>query len=509
MLVYRSVWTENSLNTNGVLLHETASWLRSRGTKIEPVENQRQTLGTTHLDTWSVTTDMGRLLRIRLTERTLEKHEAWTTTATSLMTPTENILWVDVHAELADVWKREIAAPKLVKNLLLAGGQPQIGSDLMEVRPREIDDAESLLELIDWLESDERSVPVLILGINADQRIGIIQRATRAAETLAGVATVVVITEQLVATYNRLVPEDLCFLPGDAQLLLPGAPFEPENPALSFKVFGDDLGDNQKELGLLVARRIGMTSQWPEVPEAWSTYKELLTPLPDAHGSSLPSEQLHLDDEVKRLNEELKAYQDQLLLSNEMLEDSRQEIKRLESVYMSLALGPPLINVRGRSIASTISLARERLQSVRIAPGAEREIDSLDQHFNSSSWGDELGRAFAAFEQYAVDASNNKTKTDFKTWCARTGAYSEAKIAMHEAETTKRNTELVADRLFPIDILVEPSGQMVMLAHIKIQAKGGGIIPRLYFHDDTKGRTQKIHVGFIGPHNLVKHANWG
>jgi hypothetical protein len=42
-----------------------------------------------------------------------------------------------------------------------------------------------------------------------------------------------------------------------------------------------------------------------------------------------------------------------------------------------------------------------------------------------------------------------------------------------------------------------------MVAHAKIQARGSGHIPRVFFYDDTRGETQKIHIGFIGPHYLV------
>jgi len=66
----------------------------------------------------------------------------------------------------------------------------------------------------------------------------------------------------------------------------------------------------------------------------------------------------------------------------------------------------------------------------------------------------------------------------------------------------------MADRSFPISREVHESGKRVMTAHIKIQAKGNELIPRLYFFDDTRGLTKKVHIGFIGPHYLVKHGNW-
>jgi len=45
-----------------------------------------------------------------------------------------------------------------------------------------------------------------------------------------------------------------------------------------------------------------------------------------------------------------------------------------------------------------------------------------------------------------------------------------------------------------------------MQAQLKIQPGGGQDIPRLYFHDDTKGTTGKIHVGFFGLHYLMPNT---
>ncbi len=46
-----------------------------------------------------------------------------------------------------------------------------------------------------------------------------------------------------------------------------------------------------------------------------------------------------------------------------------------------------------------------------------------------------------------------------------------------------------------------------MEAHCKIAEGGGRLSPRVYFHDDTKGATGLVHVGFIGPHRYVRNAS--
>jgi hypothetical protein len=45
-----------------------------------------------------------------------------------------------------------------------------------------------------------------------------------------------------------------------------------------------------------------------------------------------------------------------------------------------------------------------------------------------------------------------------------------------------------------------------MVAHLKVAEGGGAQIPRIYFLDDTKGVTGKVHIGFFGPHRFVPNA---
>jgi hypothetical protein len=45
-----------------------------------------------------------------------------------------------------------------------------------------------------------------------------------------------------------------------------------------------------------------------------------------------------------------------------------------------------------------------------------------------------------------------------------------------------------------------------MVAHLTVAEGGGAQIPRIYFLDDTKGVTGKVHIGFFGPHRFVPNA---
>ncbi|MGW9717893.1 hypothetical protein [Micrococcus aloeverae] len=80
---------------------------------------------------------------------------------------------------------------------------------------------------------------------------------------------------------------------------------------------------------------------------------------------------------------------------------------------------------------------------------------------------------------------------------------------MTESESVQNNDKLSRMRVFKVDSAVHPSGEVMMLAHLKISEGGGNLAPRVYFYDDTNGSTKKVHVGLVGPHYLVpnKSAN--
>lgn len=55
----------------------------------------------------------------------------------------------------------------------------------------------------------------------------------------------------------------------------------------------------------------------------------------------------------------------------------------------------------------------------------------------------------------------------------------------------------MADRAFPVSETLNAIGRLIIRPHIKIQSRDKGVIPSLYFHDDTNGRTGKIRIGLI------------
>ena len=158
------------------------------------------------------------------------------------------------------------------------------------------------------------------------------------------------------------------------------------------------------------------------------------------------------------------------------------------------------------TIEGVIEIARDQCDRVVIPEAAPKEIDALEADEKSADWAREILRGLQALQAYAEEAEH--FTGGFWEWCEHsnhpnTWNASPQKLAMSESDTVKNDGRLWRMRRFLVSTEVEPNGYKHMEAHLKIAEGGGQHIPRLYFHDDAKGRTAAMHVGFIGPHRLV------
>ncbi len=147
-----------------------------------------------------------------------------------------------------------------------------------------------------------------------------------------------------------------------------------------------------------------------------------------------------------------------------------------------------------------VRLAQQQLSGVQVhhqALQAPQRLNSgLEKNWLSDAW-----RALGSLHEYA--SSDHEFRGDYLRWTSESKdprVWHVSRIAMRESESTMHKHG--ATRVFPVDTQVDPSGLIEMQAHLKIQAKGS-ISPRIFFYDDTEGETGLVHIGFIGPHDLV------
>ena len=222
---------------------------------------------------------------------------------------------------------------------------------------------------------------------------------------------------------------------------------------------------------------------------------ELRAQLQDAHNDRAQRER-----ELAEANEERHRIQLKLDTYDALIQDGRAVAADPSDGYD----GPP-----SPTISGVIDIARQECEQVVIPDAAPREIEDLESDEKAGDWARELWKALRALNAYAGEAEF--FNGGFWEWCEHTNnpfawPATPKKLAMSESDSVMQDGRLRRTRRFLIDTAVEPRGYVHMEAHLKISEGGGQHIPRLYFHDDSKGRTSKIHVGFIGPHRLVPNT---
>ena len=171
---------------------------------------------------------------------------------------------------------------------------------------------------------------------------------------------------------------------------------------------------------------------------------------------------------------------------------------RTVQALMHTAAGPAPAKVS--SVQQALDYARSNLHALSIPDEvAKPAVATLDKSNKRASRGRKVMEALTALHAYAIDPARGG---DFKHWCAQgehAGVQISAnQVAMSESQNVQQRNVMEAQRSFPVDPTLDLSGCRVMLAHIRIAQ--GESAPRLHFLDDTRGKTGKIHIGYIGPH---------
>ncbi len=224
--------------------------------------------------------------------------------------------------------------------------------------------------------------------------------------------------------------------------------------------------------------------------------------------------------ETQSLNDRHQAAQARIAELTESLDEIHEENRKLQAKSDSYAAalierGPAPEDLAEEiaeeamqvTITGVIEMAREKCDRVVLPEAALKEIEAIEADEKSSDWARELWKGIQALQAYAEEAEF--FTGGFWEWCEHSSSphtwyASPQKLAMKESDTVKNDSRLWRMRRFLVDPKVSPNGYQHMEAHLKISEGGGQHIPRLYFHDDVKGRTGQVHIGFIGPHRLVQ-----
>jgi hypothetical protein len=148
-----------------------------------------------------------------------------------------------------------------------------------------------------------------------------------------------------------------------------------------------------------------------------------------------------------------------------------------------------------------LELAPELLEHVQILDSVRAPLQKLYGHSSSASWLrrtwdtlEALNAYVAAKKEYGPQILPNFAT--YLEWPEATDLIARTWYRPSEVSLDRRGGDWRKTRLFEVPGL----GEVFMGAHVRIGQGSGGLAPRLHFYDDTCGPTEKIHVGYIGPH---------
>jgi hypothetical protein len=552
-LVYRAVWDDYSCDPVGVLDDEFAAWCSTKG--IEPADLPHrgiEVIEGRQLEVRRADAEVGRALRCRLAE-TDNRGRTWTTTATALSDREVSTFWIDLDLHDPEGRAVEMAAPRLVRALIDKGGEPEAFGRRIQVRARRIG-VKTVNDLIDVLKDRERRLPVVVFS--PDRKAGpeqTLKRADAAAETLAGIALTYAFSPQVQDRFDQALPEGFRVYGGAVRLYLPDLQLDNPDDALRHRFLPPGtIAVHPRRAASILSTRLARQQFHPPIPEAWDRLRELLLRPSEqeigdrasalaaerADGTEADAAELngridlleHRLAEVGLFHEaitrELKGKIADLEGTVSVLEeaswsdaDEMEELRREnESLRRNIRLlhapsaptedefDEPHLLEAPSTIQEAVTLAQTHLDHLVVPPESLVDIENLDSSPKYGAWASATWQALVALHDYAETKTTGERPAGFRIWCQETSCWPASKVAMSESDTVQNNPRLRDQRLFPVSTDVDAQGRIHMFAHLKVQAGGGTLIPRIYFHDDTDGVTRKMHVGFIGPHSQVQNT---
>ena len=238
--------------------------------------------------------------------------------------------------------------------------------------------------------------------------------------------------------------------------------------------------------------------------------------LASGHEVDLPTALQLLEEESQRANElgnrakELettleRAFEEQDAALAD-LDDALSRLRYLERAFKDLGEVPTVEtdsddDWRPDSSLDALVAAKEVLDFLVITAD-EDGCNALDTQQKRGIWGKKVWMALRALNDYC------RAKAEAR-FCGDIAMYREdppsggisllAEYAAHESEPTTNSPNLKAMRTFAVPPIVDPKGKVYMEQHVKVD-RGGQSAPRIHLYDDSGGPSQRIYIGYVGPH---------
>lgn len=412
-----------------------------------------------------------------------------------------------------------VGRPKVVHELLTAAGKPVLGTSALLTEPLSVP-ADGISILSEILASPGRALPVIVCTEPGGQHDSSWQSwANRIVRRTEGVAVVISLDHSAVTAFRQELG-DLAVWGGGIRVYAPVA-VTPDSDGWRHRYY---LRARIEEATSPTIDRIvysvSQLSTRRRVPAVFSIFTEQ-TGLPaDALDGMVPA--MDLVAERDRWEFELELALDERSEVEKELARANGHLARLKEALIAQGLGDLIWGTQheiGSSIPDEVQDTSEAVLAAQtylskwlaLPDSAPQELADIDTAPTAYAWGNNTWRGLRALAAYAEDRANGWNKGGFWEWCAEGPLLgwpaTTKKLSMSESETVQNSDRLRRTRIFKVDASVDPSGEILMLAHLKVSEGGGNLAPRVYFHDDTSGATGQVHIGLVGPHYLVPNKS--
>lgn len=427
---------------------------------------------------------------------------------------------VELSMSSDDLARRvSVGRPRIVHELLDASEKPHLAGSGLFSGPLALP-ANGITILTDMLANPDRSLPIIVCAEPNGQQDGQWLRTAAAIATRAeGVAVVITLDLDAVAAFKDEFGH-LAIWDGSVRVYAPGVVTRDSEGWRHRYYLRARLEEYTKSTIDRIVYSVAQLSTRRRMPDVFRVFGER---------SGLPSDALDGMVPAKELTEarehwefELEVARDEQSSLERELASATGHLARLKEALIGRGLADLLWGTQHEEAASTpdevqytseAALATQMYLSewVSLPDSVIRELDDIDTAPEAYNWGNKTWRGLRALAAYAEDRAGGWDKGGFWEWCASGPLLgwpaTSKKLSMTESETVQNHDKLSRTRVFKIDPAVHPSGEVMMLAHLKISEGGGNLAPRVYFYDDTNGSTKKVHIGLVGPHYLVPNKS--
>lgn len=515
-LIYRSLFSVPREQLPSGIRTTCAKWLAEQGCDVDLAVAGDVSVGELDITVAQASEDDLEAFRLVASR---EKPAARSVTAVTAVADEDTVsVWVDLehttHDPFAGLLRIE---PPRVMSHLVNDLDCKVGNRPLSVSPTVYAGQEGGSAVATAITDPDRTLPVIVV---AQDRWETIEEACDHSSLLLGRllgwADVVVVDSDGTMAVRDTLGEDRTVAPGAARLYMPVG-----------RGFGSDGRDVTVPATILRKQPVPSSIRFqqvlatPAVAQALpALYTGRVAKMPgfprfrrgSVDAESLLEELIEMEGQQQAMLKTIEEKESQLLDSLVEQDDifgqltsAENRIQFLEGRLRDLGeynLFQPVVTVEeADSCVDAIELANQTLSLVNIGD-TKHNAQVLDGYPQSSVWGKKAWVVFRSMQSFAEAKQAGDFQGSFRDF--QLSDLPGVKIAVHmvamkEDESTDGNPECRQARVFPVDAAVHSDEQVYMDCHVKI-TKGGRPAPRIHFHDDTRGETGMVWVGYFGAH---------